>query len=119
MAEVVGRSPASQGRACAPSGLSRDASQAEPLVPNAGELFDAVANQFSSDMGLALSGWRLRRNYQFDKGDIRSAAVASVDGCHGYTCEFSSCPSQHIAEYDALERLLTDALADAGAQHER
>lgn len=30
---MTGRSPS--GRACAPSGLSRDASQAEPLVPNA------------------------------------------------------------------------------------
>ena len=35
---MTGRSPASQGRACAPSGLSRDASQAEPLVPNAEEI---------------------------------------------------------------------------------
>ena len=35
MIEDIGRSAASQRRACAPSGLSRDASQAEPLVPNA------------------------------------------------------------------------------------
>lgn len=36
IAMCLGRSRPSDGRACAPSGLSRDASQAEPLVPNAG-----------------------------------------------------------------------------------
>jgi glucose-6-phosphate isomerase len=72
--------------------------------------FEAVARRFSEDMGVALSGWRLRRNYELEHCDIRSAAVASVDGCHGYTCEFAPSYDQHVAEYDHLEQLLMEAL---------
>jgi hypothetical protein len=42
MSKESGRSPATQGRAGAPSGLSRDASQAEPLIPNAEQVADAL-----------------------------------------------------------------------------
>jgi hypothetical protein len=38
--------------------------------------------------------------------DARWAAVQAVDGYHGYTCEFSGSPRQHIAEYDQLEAVL-------------
>lgn len=76
-------------------------------------MFDAVAAEFSDDMGVALSGSRLRRNYELDRGNVRSAAVASVDGCHGYTCEFASSYAAHVQEYDHLETLLDAALAKA------
>jgi hypothetical protein len=112
-----GRSGADAPSGLRPFGAEPAAqSQAKPLVPNA--VFDAVAHQFSDEMGVALSGGRLRRNYELDAGNIRSAAVASVDGCHGYTCEFSSCPAQHIAEYDALEELLASAMSAFGQDAE-
>lgn len=34
---------------------------------------------------------------------IRGAAVASVDGCHGYTYEFAPSPAQHLHYYDMAE----------------
>jgi hypothetical protein len=74
------------------------------------EVFDTAATQFGQEMGVALNGGRLRRNFALEKGNIRSAAVASVDECHGYTCEFSAWPAQHAAEYDRLEELLEQAL---------
>lgn len=40
-----------------------------------------------------------------NEGEIRSAAVATVDRRHGYTYEFSSSPEAHLQEYDDEERV--------------
>lgn len=52
--EDAGRYPAKRGRACAPSGLSRDASQAEPLVPNATRFINQIADRFQERHATAL-----------------------------------------------------------------
>ena len=36
----------------------------------------------------------------------REAAVHTIDAMYGFTCEFSSFPAQHVAEYDELEATL-------------
>jgi len=40
----------------------------------------------------------------------RDLAVLLVDSMHGYTCEFSGTPQQHISEYDHFENIIREVL---------
>jgi len=76
--------------------------------------FDSIAAEFQPYIAVLVdnkqfTGARLRRAWEDSAGDARSAAVMAVDGFHGFTCEFSPWPRQHVSEYDQLEEMLEAA----------
>lgn len=113
-------SPAAQDHALSPSGT-------EPVPVSSADavtIVDAELDGIAAEMDPYIckmsdrpfTGGLLRQALKYDE-DIRSVAVASLDAYHGFTCEFSPWPRQHVSEYDMLEELLAQAkLAKARGQ---
>jgi hypothetical protein len=101
--------------------FGRGASMTDATNPTVGgETFDAVATEFDPYIAKLrdkpFSGAMLAKHYaaaDWERGNIRSTAVAAVDSFHGFTCEFSPNPAQHIDEYNTLEELLDAAITKA------